>query len=335
MTLVLSYVTPWFALQVSDRLVTSSGRREDTQANKSIIFQARNAVVAIGYSGLAVISHGRPDERATDHWLVEQLIGEPIPEDFTGPAPRYNYDLGFAINAVRDGLSELPTSQGIDVVWCGFQWRGRQCARRKPVTGAIQRENGRYIVHHNVHRWREEDHFSLTITPNNVIDDIHHLGNELVSLGAQPDIVEARLKDVVRGESAKSKRSVIGSDCLSVLISSREARVRFDGKRTRIGHQPVEVPGTPAPWIVTPYGCSPPMLFGVPQSMRYGPLSVRVDMQWPDLVPLRTPSPNRELFVIPLAEPQHRRWGPSRPKPPPPPVLKRRRKKKKTKRRRR
>lgn len=55
MTLIVTYTSPLFTLMVTDRLVTSNGIMYDPDANKNILFADRNAVVAIGYTGMAYI----------------------------------------------------------------------------------------------------------------------------------------------------------------------------------------------------------------------------------------------------------------------------------------
>lgn len=73
MTLILTLVTPSQVLQVSDRLVTRGTSRFDEFANKNVIFLAKNALVTIGYSGLAYL-----DGVPTDHWLAEQIVDETL-----------------------------------------------------------------------------------------------------------------------------------------------------------------------------------------------------------------------------------------------------------------
>lgn len=71
MTLVISAVTPWYVLQVSDRWVTSllTGALMDSTANKAIFFGNR---MAFGFCGLANLAGMR-----TDEWLVNFLDGLP------------------------------------------------------------------------------------------------------------------------------------------------------------------------------------------------------------------------------------------------------------------
>jgi hypothetical protein len=78
MTLILSAHRGGIAVQVSDRLTSVTdrfgrSRPWDHTWNKTVLLLARDAVVAISFSGLAYL-----DERPTDQWLTETLWGERI-----------------------------------------------------------------------------------------------------------------------------------------------------------------------------------------------------------------------------------------------------------------
>jgi hypothetical protein len=74
-TQILTRTSRAFALMVTDRLVTTNkGEQFDPHANKNIVFCARNAVVAMGYTGRAYIG-----KTPTDQWLVEKLTGLDFP----------------------------------------------------------------------------------------------------------------------------------------------------------------------------------------------------------------------------------------------------------------
>jgi hypothetical protein len=81
MTQTFSLATAEYVLQVSDRLVTRAkvGASAlthvpfDPDANKNIIFRARDGIVAISFSGNAFI-RGVP----TDRWIAERLYGSAL-----------------------------------------------------------------------------------------------------------------------------------------------------------------------------------------------------------------------------------------------------------------
>lgn len=75
MTLIIGFVSRHGVWQVSDRLVTeqATGRVFDAFANKTVLYICLDAIVAIGYTGVAFIR-----DRPTDEWIAEQLIGRKI-----------------------------------------------------------------------------------------------------------------------------------------------------------------------------------------------------------------------------------------------------------------
>jgi hypothetical protein len=87
---------------VSDRLVTVRDQEWDAFANKALVFAADDALVAIGYSGLAYIG-GRP----TDERIAEWLAGEPILDRGIGIGSTRTDDryLWNALARVRDGIT--------------------------------------------------------------------------------------------------------------------------------------------------------------------------------------------------------------------------------------
>jgi hypothetical protein len=58
MTLILTYASARYVLQVTDRLVTQGGKIFDPLANKNLIYVARDAIVTVGY-GYNAESWGR------------------------------------------------------------------------------------------------------------------------------------------------------------------------------------------------------------------------------------------------------------------------------------
>lgn len=119
LTLVISKVSRRFVIQVSDRLLTSYGSQLpfDTAANKSIIYFARDAYVAISYSGLAYLE-GIP----TDEWIGRVLSGDPWDVPCGGPGGHFGTriqagqeihakDIGLSIRLLRDQLAAVMQSE--------------------------------------------------------------------------------------------------------------------------------------------------------------------------------------------------------------------------------
>ncbi|MBS0532712.1 MAG: hypothetical protein JSR72_01525 [Proteobacteria bacterium] len=117
MTLVLSAATPGFVIQAADRLLTKTVRNQtrasDPIANKTIVYRATDALVAISYSGVAYVR-----SQPTDEWLAELLWGAPIARgpDGNGPpafgfAARPNaWTIDRAIDALRRAVDGQPQS---------------------------------------------------------------------------------------------------------------------------------------------------------------------------------------------------------------------------------
>jgi len=85
MTQIISYANRNFALQVGDRLVSERRPRQpisprDPLFNKHVLFLAKDAIVSIGFAGLAYVT-GVP----TDQWIASVLYGKPLPGPKAAP----------------------------------------------------------------------------------------------------------------------------------------------------------------------------------------------------------------------------------------------------------
>ncbi len=145
MTLHLTYLAPRFVLQVSDRLVTRGGSPHDPLANKNLLVMLRDAVVTVGYAGLAYL-----DGVPTDQWLGERLWGEPFPP---GPEPGRvpmfiaggtgrRPDIGYARRKLQTELEaafrRLPASRRSEpliIVVAGWQWNRKV---QRPISLVIR-----------------------------------------------------------------------------------------------------------------------------------------------------------------------------------------------------
>jgi hypothetical protein len=320
-TLVLSYANPSFCLQVSDRLVTDSADRDplDPAANKTIVYRATNALVSLSYSGLALIGSGS-DQRATDHWLVEHLVGQGVEQAANlglGPGDR---DLGHALRTLCTALNASPHFRrrfGIEMTFCGFQWRRDQRRPARFVDGALEHRDGAFTFSVSVNRSGEGLRGSLVVSPKGHGVDGNALLKELWGYGPRnPDTVEARLVEVIRGRNEPT----VGRDCMSVLIrGADDVRLRFHGDRPT-GGRDMKLPATPTPWIVVPDTTwAPAKVFGS-TTFNVGALTVEIDGPRAD-VPYTEPSPGRRRYMIPVFEMEQRKWGPEQPEITPPPGM--------------
>jgi hypothetical protein len=317
MTIVLSYATPTFTLQVSDRLVTEQSSREplDPSANKAVIFLAKNALVSAAYCGRAVIGTGS-DERPTDHWLAEQLAGQPLGTGWQGGIVPYEYDLGYALRAVCNGLDRLAAGAPIEVALCGLQWSARPDSPALAMTGSIRRENGRYTAKQSVLRLGQPLKLSLNAIPDVAALNGQTLVNALGEVGNDPDAAEAMLVEALQTAANDSK--VIGRNCTATMLCFGANRIRFHGDRPEMGHEGVvQIPSTPTPWIVTPGLVMSPARVNAPVTV--GSLTMRIDSPPLD-VPFTEPSPGRRRYLVPVMQTEPRKWGPKPPNSPPPPM---------------
>src|ERR1700692_187490 len=181
MTLILSHLSRVFALQSSDRLVTRLNTGQDPTpfdplANKTIVYLARDAIVAMSYTGPAYIG-----QLTTDDWIVQNLTGIDVTEAFgtrTGILPRL-FDIGRALNFLLQELSSSEIAQqniNFELVAVGWQWR---LARRAPVgrfqpvpmawgiskteSGAFEQKVERLPRHWH---WRNRDFFNAAPAAN-------------------------------------------------------------------------------------------------------------------------------------------------------------------------
>lgn len=130
--MVIATASRYFAVMVSDRMVTVSQRghpirTHDPSANKSVIFISADAVLAFGYTGLAYL-----DRIPTDQWIAQELWGAPIIENDSGTIPMVGGRRpGFArINQVLFSLrSKLRATRGgaqVEIAAVGYRYRRKR-----------------------------------------------------------------------------------------------------------------------------------------------------------------------------------------------------------------
>jgi hypothetical protein len=279
MTLHITYVSPQYVLQVSDRLVTrqrpGGAVRFDPEANKTIIYVARDAFVSIGYSGRAYL-----DNRPTDQWIAEKLNGEEvgsrarvtgggIPRRIkTGPTGPW-LDIGSAIRVLREELvaaRDLRGAQRQDfprLIVAGWQrWKRRV----RPVAYVIA-DDGAGPLYRRLTATPRYDwlrgRFYLNFTPLN--SRLRTIRGELAKQlegSSTTDEAEQRMAQALR--LAADQFPEIGKDYLAVLLPPpSEGRIRtryvaFDAPAQQV-HQlhedapPYAGPVGFAPWIITPH----------------------------------------------------------------------------------
>jgi hypothetical protein len=301
-TLILTLLTERIIVQVSDRLVTRNAKPEDPLANKSVLFFAKDALVAIGYSGLARI-HGV----ATDQWIAEKLWGSPIEEidpgrpwaQFRGPSPSNWPDLGRGIERIRGGLQEefhaLPRNRRERHVVAIAGWQ-RRARRAHPVAYEINNGESASSRHQFVttslpRYWQWEPvpddgssvrqvRYMLSYVPQGHLSgrEISGLLNELAPDLLSPEKCAQLLIDAIRRVARKT--SVVGPDCMSITIPLPKAQrvdVQFaPAHEHRIAFGPASYPAVFGPWMVSPGGLVPPMVCTSTYSANLGTVVVVV-----------------------------------------------------------
>jgi hypothetical protein len=302
-TQILSLLTPRYVLQVSDRLVSQRrpGRpltKHDSKFNKHILFMAKDAVVSIGFTGLAYL-----DNVPTDQWLASVLTNEQpsAPQGGPGRGTRFRLfggrlfppewpDIGTAMKRLQTRLSiafpklrREERQSGLYLTVAGWQgyWRwshdGGDLQRLRPVLYKIWPDRTQTFLLEGLPRyWGWESHeFRLAAIPKLSPDILATLRTDLSSPPNNiltDEVAEGILLAAMRRLSQLPNRGV-GADYLSVSIylpRTPMVRIRY--------HPESFAPGFYTGWLVTPSAVQPPQAIQVSQGMstgvQSGPLSI-------------------------------------------------------------
>ncbi len=289
MTLIVTRTSCRYSLMVTDRRVTISGVVFDPDANKNIVFGDKNAVVTIGYTGMAYIG-----TIPTDQWIAQTLTGLAFPEGRRGrgtvPALMTSgYEdqyFGLRVRNLRNQLNKVRpfilgryrqewTAGSFDLVITGFEWNHGEV---RPYVAALSKPPNSDIFnlsdsdrHWYIPRGR---HFPVRMygapTQNVTKDELRGIDNRLDSVWGDghgtPDEVadhaEKLLAEVIQDVSVRL--NVVGPDIMSILIpfpggTEPIIRIRYipagrDQGVLIAGQTQIQVPVAFSPWIVSP-GC--------------------------------------------------------------------------------
>ena len=243
MTLVLTRASKNYALQVTDRLVTYTQdcRPFDTLANKNIVYCARNAIVTIGYTGLAY-----RDEMPTDQWIVEKLTGKRTVYFDGKPAawcvgPRKKWlDIGLSMRMLKTEFENAATgavrwkwksawkARYFELSVAGWQW-SRRGRRFRPLLLSLGKERGSTsfeLVEQPCHRYFRDDKitgvpqkrfvYMLQAAPTENIPASDLRGLRLGLEDKRPDEAETIFVNCIR--NAAERLSVVGWACMSIVL---------------------------------------------------------------------------------------------------------------------
>lgn len=274
MTLHLTRISRRYALQVSDRLV--SGGLHDPLANKNLIYWARDAVVSIGYAGLAYELSSSDCNVPTDEWIAEILWGRPIPRGWDGARPvtfandkisRW-LDIGQSVellfHELQNSVNRLPFNRRklpFELIIVGWQEKRRRAVH--PVIVQIIKPwgNAPFVVERPERGWYLERRIGLITTPDGYVSaaELSSLAKTLST--ASPDESENLLVEGIR-RVASQNPSTVGPHCMSIFLAPlgvAPIRVRFISDTPHTAtftsqdqSTKREVPVAFSPWIVGP-----------------------------------------------------------------------------------
>jgi len=305
MTQILSYADRHYVCQVSDRLV--SGRYPsgalvelDPKFNKTVLFQAKDALVCCGFTGLAEIG-----AVPTDDWIASVLSGRALTSQFGTQFSTYGkrhfptawLNIGQALSRLRDGCAVVfgnlrsqgkddKVVQGITISITGFQWKWRwrggngSAHHVRPIHCILAYDPvmGGVTYHSYPRYWGWElGRSEVTSVPkrdSGFLNDVRISLDAIAGRTVAPDTVDEILIAKIRN-TAKNTRLGVSQDCLAVsLMPSRNPLVRVHYEPLLTPH-PTNVRGFCMPdsysgWIVTPAIIQPPQLLSIPSGATLG-----------------------------------------------------------------
>jgi hypothetical protein len=278
--MILSLVTPHFAIQVSDRRLTEeiAANQFDTwdpASNKSVILLGRDGLIAMGYGGAGFIGSA-----TTDGWIAETITGLSMGANLD--RPDFALRTGDALpdrvvcthlETVADGLNWAVGAGQIDadelmINYVGFRWDSLE-EPAWPVFGAIAWSPAdRYEVVMSEPDWGWEsgrDHQFAALGWSEV-EAREELRKRLPSMeiGNKNQAISI-LIDVLR--SLPPEDTTVSKDCMVTTIQRipPHAHVRYEryglaeaevASRT----QTFTVPASFSPWILTPEWLTTPQV---------------------------------------------------------------------------
>ena len=273
MTMVLGLLIRGYAFQVSDRLVTQAGggavRPFDPLANKTVIFRARDGILAIGYSDRAYL-----DGVPTDVWIAQSLAAREFSTQFgmgavdvspsqwrhSGPTiTRLRADAEAAIGRLteQERNSHLQRFQiiGIKLAKRTPKVRPLLCTIEEPSYGSALS-----LAHYGRHlAWDRQ--YLLMATPDMAAEELARLRSELKARANEgPDTCEAILAASIR--RIADEDPTVGKDLMAVQIKSRDphVQIRYLPFTSEASPSHEGLPLAYTPWIIAPPSVHGPAL---------------------------------------------------------------------------
>ncbi len=279
-------------MQIGDRLVTRGSAPPDRMANKNVVYEARDAIVSIGYSGRASLGGC-----TTDRWIAQQLWGEELPDGFGQiyRSPARSVNLGQAIEQLRSGCADefrkLPrgTHTLQQLVLVGWRWNRR---RSRPVVVTISNNlssPNEFDIERPPRYWYYSGPNSTpavvagqpsssalpfmlaTIPDRNPLmrGQIDRMITLLSGSLRNPELAATLLVKAIRIAAAESP--LVGGDCMGVFIpppESSQVFVRYmpqspAAAEIRAGQRSAVLPCAYSPYVISPRAAvAPSVLVG-------------------------------------------------------------------------
>lgn len=312
MTLILTRCSAEWVSQVTDRLLTRQVNNAfasfDAFANKNVVFRARDAVVTIGYTGLAFLG-----QSTTDDWIADRLLALTAAQRrwpkiaLAIETLRTELDAAFS-TAVPEKWKSYPLTLAVGGIQSATPDRPRRlCLRIHKPRGGETFTVGR------VRAYRDRQFDILDDPPQLLPAERAELLAELRSANT-PDEAEALLAARIR--QVAGREQAVGADCMCITLyppTSERISVRYR-PATLHTFTPPPPPTAPAefrepkrdvmaafsPWIITPGTTSPPQITsGGFIGMGAGPT---IEYLEPVLLPGMTPD-RRSGYFFPQGRP--------------------------------
>ena len=266
MTLILAHAAPYGVIHVSDRLITELGTRQpfDASSNKALLYICSDAIVAIGYTGLAYIG-----ESPTDSWIASQLAGKPIPKHkgFGQAMQCERRNIVSAIEMLRSRFEpEIRRSRTSEfgLLIAGWKWGLRRRPQRLRPFMVVVAWDGKKMNSTPLPRYwsykRGRDEALARIPRSNMA---YAQAEEVMKkVNRCSDSVSMRNIPVETIRSISTKNATVGADCMSIMLPEPQllrADIEF------IMGSSGDSDGGPvySPWVIAPdYVHEPSVLFG-------------------------------------------------------------------------
>ena len=128
MTQILTPIGPQGVFQIADRLTSLRGSPFDAEANKTVVFRARDALAVVSYAGPSFINRV-----PTDHWIAHVLQAKDprriVGVDcgyVTGAALEKWLTIGECLQRLETELQSTRLTGLIELCVAGVQWRRRR-----------------------------------------------------------------------------------------------------------------------------------------------------------------------------------------------------------------